>query len=103
MKPPRHSDPRPRSAECTLGASVLDAEGIRDMAVYLRRTTGKVLIDPALETDPWFREAIEQVADRQLGASSRRVNPAMETNPEFREWAEQISTSKDHRRKGNSE
>lgn len=73
MRPPRYSDPRPRSAECTLGPSVLDAEGIRDLAIYLRRTTGKVLIDPAAELDPWFREAIEQVADRQLGMDSRRI------------------------------
>ena len=62
----------PRSTECQLGQSVLDEDGIRDMAIHLRRTKGVVLIDPAQEKDPWYREAVEQVADRQLGADTRR-------------------------------
>ena len=73
MRPPRFSNPKPRSVECRAGSSPLDAEALRDMAIHLRRTTGKILIDPELEINEWYREAVNQVADRQLGVESRFV------------------------------
>ena len=68
----RKSYPAPRSAECLNSQSIWGTDEIRDMAIFLRRTKGLVLLDPSLEDDPWFREAIEQAADHQLGRDSRK-------------------------------